>query len=240
MSIKIITGNIFTSNCQTIVNTTNCVGVMGAGIALEYRLRYPEMYQRYLTLCESNAIDIGILWIYKINEKKWILNFPTKKDWKLPSKVEYLHRGLQKFLDTYKSKKIESVAFPILGSDKGKLSQEESINIMESYLKKADIAVEIYKYDPFAKDDLYEEIKDKMLSLTHYDYILKNTELKERQIKIVMDAMKSSDIVQLNQLSKIEGIGIKTMEQIFNLAKSLPDIYTKALSEEKPNQLSLI
>ena len=81
MSIKIISGNIFTSKCQTIVNTINCVGVMGAGIALECRLRYPEMYKKYVELCENREISIGILWLYK-SEDRWILNFPTKKHWK--------------------------------------------------------------------------------------------------------------------------------------------------------------
>lgn len=85
MAIKIIKGNIFTSNCQTLVNAVNCVGVMGAGIALECRLRYFEMYNRYVALCEENKIEIGLLWIYK-SPVKWILNFPTKKHWKYPSK----------------------------------------------------------------------------------------------------------------------------------------------------------
>ncbi len=77
MGIKIINGNIFTSKCQTIVNTVNCVGVMGAGMALECRLRYPEMHEKYILLCKDKLIDIGLLWIYKSPEK-WILNFPTK------------------------------------------------------------------------------------------------------------------------------------------------------------------
>ena len=57
MSIKIIEGNIFTSKCQVIVNTVNCVGVMGAGIALECRLRYPNMYNKYVQLCADKEID---------------------------------------------------------------------------------------------------------------------------------------------------------------------------------------
>lgn len=77
MPAKIITGNIFTTNCQTIVNTINCVGVMGAGIALECRLRYPDMHEKYIKLCMDNHIDIGLLWIYKSSDK-WVLNFPTK------------------------------------------------------------------------------------------------------------------------------------------------------------------
>ncbi len=93
-------GNIFSSRCQTIVNTVNCVGIMGAGIALECRLRYPLMFDQYAKLCADAKLDIGQLWIYRAPER-WVLNFPTKKHWRYPSKVEYLHLGLQKFMQTY-------------------------------------------------------------------------------------------------------------------------------------------
>jgi putative effector of murein hydrolase LrgA (UPF0299 family) len=68
------TGNIFTTKCQTIVNTVNCVGVMGAGIAYEFRLRYQDMFNKYKQHCEDKQLDIGILWIYNAEDKK-ILNF---------------------------------------------------------------------------------------------------------------------------------------------------------------------
>ena len=104
--ITVKKGNIFTSNCDTVVNTVNCVGVMGAGIALECRLRYPEMYKKYKDLCHKDLIQVGKLWIYK-TDKKWILNFPTKKDWKHSSKIEFIEAGLIKFVRTYKEKKIK-------------------------------------------------------------------------------------------------------------------------------------
>ena len=77
MSLRVIDGNIFTSKCQTIVNTVNCVGVMGAGIALECRLRWPDMHTVYQDLCRQRQITIGKLWLYKSTDR-WILNFPTK------------------------------------------------------------------------------------------------------------------------------------------------------------------
>ena len=133
MNINIIKGNIFTSQCKALVNTVNCVGVMGAGIAFEYRLRYPIMYEKYIQLCENKQISIGKLWLYK-SEDKWVLNFPTKNHWKYPSKKKYLHSGLKKFVETYESKGIEAIAFPLLGADKGGIPQNESLEIMESYL----------------------------------------------------------------------------------------------------------
>jgi O-acetyl-ADP-ribose deacetylase (regulator of RNase III) len=138
MAVKVITGNIFTTKAQTIVNTVNCVGVMGAGIALECRLRFPEMYEKYVTLCDQGQLKIGLLWLYK-GDERWVLNFPTKKHWKYPSKKEYLEKGLEKFLSTYEQKGISSIAFPLLGASQGGIDGEESLAIMLSYLEQATI-----------------------------------------------------------------------------------------------------
>ena len=151
-------GNIFTTKCQTIVNTINCVGVMGAGIAYEFRLRENDMYVKYQALCNERKIDIGILWIYR-TQKYNILNFPTKYDWKYPAKEEYLQKGLQKFVETYQQKGITSIAFPLLGADRGGLNPQDSLKIMFKYLSNCDIDIEIWHFDPYAKDDLYEEFK---------------------------------------------------------------------------------
>ena len=105
MTIQIITGNIWNSKAQTIVNTVNCEGVMGAGIALECRLRFPEMFSKYKEICEKGLLEPGLLLLHK-NDQRWILNFPTKTLWKLPSKEEYLHTGLIKFKNTFKEKGI--------------------------------------------------------------------------------------------------------------------------------------
>lgn len=218
MSIKIIKGNIFTSKCRVIVNTVNCVGVMGAGIALECRLRYPEMYERYIELCKGGEIDIGLLWIFKGDRDRWILNFPTKMHWKYPSKVEYLFAGLEKFIDSYQKRGIDSIAFPLLGSDKGGIPPEDSLRIMTSYLEKIDIEIEIYQYDKYAKDDIYEKTKTWLLS-SDVEYISKCANLRRDYVAKVIDAMHSPEIAQLNQLASVQGIGIKTLEKIFNLAR---------------------
>ena len=191
---------------------------MGAGIALECRLRYPQMHEKYIDLCDTNKIDIGLLWIYK-SPNRWILNFPTKKHWKYPSKKEYLHAGLEKLIMTYKERGIDSIAFPLLGADKGGLLQEDSLNIMRSYLEKMPINIEIYKYDPKAKDDLYTTTKNLILAQS-VEKISELTGLRKDFVVKVTEAMKSPDIVQVNQLSQIKGIGIKTLEKIFLLAIS--------------------
>lgn len=95
MSLVIVKGNIWNTKHKVLVNTVNCEGVMGAGIALESALRFPEMYERYKKICEDGMLNVGNLWIYKDSNPYWILNFPTKTYWKLPSKIQYLESGLK-------------------------------------------------------------------------------------------------------------------------------------------------
>lgn len=216
--IRVIDGNIFTSRCQTLVNTINCVGVMGAGIALECRLRYPDMYEQYVRLCKEGRISIGTLWLYKAPDR-WILNFPTKKHWKDPSKEEYLHAGLKKFINIYEEKRIESIAFPLLGAQHGGIDRGRSQELMESYLLNCRIHVEIYRYDPTAHDDLYNRFKD-MLQSMNMDEIKKATGLRTHYIKRVLDALDDRKICQLNRLAAVDGIGIRTLEKVFQFARN--------------------
>jgi len=216
MPLKIIYGNIFTSSAQTLVNSINCAGVMGAGIALECRLRYPDMYERYVELCKENKIQTGQLWLYR-SSSPWILNFPTKRDWKRPSSADYLRSGLAKFQKTYKSKGIESIAFPLLGADKGGIDSQISLGIMKEYLENLDLKIEIYRHDQKASDDLYNKLKIWMSS-NDEDYISLVTGVRKTYIRKVMESLHNKNICQLNQLSNVKGIGISTLEKLFKFA----------------------
>lgn len=216
MTVEIIKGNIFTTKCQTIVNAVNCIGVMGSGIALEFKLRYPEMFDRYLNLCDTKQLDIGKLWIYKA-PKNWVLNFPTKKHWKYPSRIEYLEAGLQKFADTYEERGITSIAFPLLGADRGGIEPQQSQELLVRYLNPLDIHAEIYQYDPNAKDDLYEDFAKKLQNQT-IDQIVEATRLRKNYVEKVIEAIETQNIHQINQLGQVKGIGIKTIEKIFAYA----------------------
>lgn len=102
MAIKIIKGNIWNTKCQVIVNTVNCVGVMGAGIALEAKLRYPEMFKKYQEICEAKQLNIGKFgFILSLNPTGY-QNFPTKTTWDQPLKESYIMDGLIKFRQTYR------------------------------------------------------------------------------------------------------------------------------------------
>jgi O-acetyl-ADP-ribose deacetylase (regulator of RNase III) len=212
-NLRILKGNIFTSTANVLVNTVNCVGVMGAGIALEFRLRYPKMYLEYVELCKNHKINIGSLWLYK-SEKKWILNFPTKTDWKYPSKESYLHEGLKYFIEHYNMHGIQSVAFPLLGAQKGGLDPKRSLEIMSSYLANLSIPVEIYEYDSKASDDIYLKFKLEFSKMNDQDLAL-HSGLRSNYLTLIRNALSDPSICQLNQLAKVQGIGDKTLEKAF-------------------------
>lgn len=218
MAIEVIKGNIFNTKAQTIVNTVNCVGVMGKGVALVYKLRYPKMFDLYSDYCKSKLIGIGKLWLYKGEENApWVLNFPTKYHWKYPSKIEYVEKGLQKFVDTYQEKGITSIAFPMLGTHNGGLDKDEVLSIMKHYLSLCNIPIEIYDYDPSAPDDLFETFKLKWNAIPNSDKKRITGIRTQKQIDTIDYAVNSGDIHSMIALIEFKGIGLKTMEQCFKL-----------------------
>ncbi|WP_223215563.1 macro domain-containing protein [Agrobacterium deltaense] len=135
--------SLFDSPAQTLVNTVNIVGVMGKGIALEFKQRYPDMFKAYKKLCDSHSLDVGKLHLWRAPEH-WILNFPTKTTWRQPSKLEYIEAGLEAFVRSYKQMGIASVSFPPLGCGNGNLDWRDVRPVMERYLSKIDIPVYIH------------------------------------------------------------------------------------------------
>ncbi len=157
MIVKI--GNIFESNCSTIVNTVNCVGVMGKGIALEFKKKYPEMFMEYVLKCDRGEVKPGTPYVYQGNGIS-ILNFPTKDHWRSPSRLSYVMDGLNWFVDNYEKYGIDSIAFPPLGCGNGGLTWNVVGPIMYQKLSKLPIDIEIYA--PFGTSQ--REITEEFLS----------------------------------------------------------------------------
>jgi O-acetyl-ADP-ribose deacetylase (regulator of RNase III) len=144
--ISYVTGDLFESPAQTLVNTVNTVGVMGKGIALNFKKIYPEMFKEYQELCERNQLKIGTLFLYRTSNKL-ILNFPTKRDWRHPSRPEYIEAGLQTFRGMYDEAGIYSIAFPPLGCGNGELDFSTEVQpLMEKYL--ADLPIPVFIFAP--------------------------------------------------------------------------------------------
>ena len=215
MVVKHIRGNIFNSKYQTIVNTVNCVGVMGKGIALVHKLRYPKMYDEYKEHCKNKLIKTGSLWLYTKQENApWILSFPTKFHWKYPSKIEWIEQGLQKFVETYEKKGITSIAFPLLGTHNGGLDTTEVKKLMDEYLTKCNIDIEVYDYDHRASDDLFELFKTKWLSLDEKT-IKAETGIQPQYAKKISEIIENGEIKSMIALANYDGIGVKTLEKAF-------------------------
>lgn len=146
--IDYITGNIFDTNAQCLVNPVNTVGVMGAGLALKFKRQYPHMFNMYKLHCNSGTLKVGSLMFYKSSvekNSKIICLFPTKEHWKNPSKIEYIKLGLQSFVQYYQEWNITSVAFPLLGCGLGGLDWEHEVQpLYIKYLSPLPINVSVY------------------------------------------------------------------------------------------------
>lgn len=150
--VELKSGDIFTTECDAIVNAVNCVGVMGAGIALVFKTKFPAMFKAYKIACANGEVKVGKIWIYELNQAERtgykfskILNFPTKEHFKNRSKVEFLELGLANFAQIYKLAGISSVAFVLLGAGKGGLNEQISLEILKRNLKNLDIYAEIWQ-----------------------------------------------------------------------------------------------
>lgn len=142
--VKVLIGDLLGSKAQTLVNTVNCVGVMGKGIALAFKKRFPEMFQDYVERCRAGEVNLGRPYLYKQFAGPWILNFPTKGHWRDVSKLSDIVAGLEHVREHYKSWGIESLAVPPLGCGNGQLDWTVVGPTLHRHLKDLDIPVELF------------------------------------------------------------------------------------------------
>lgn len=142
--ITVLTGDIFKSECQTLTNTVNCVGVMGKGIALGFRRKFPEMYEDYVSRCERKSVKLGQPYVYKNRIRPWVLNFPTKDHWRQGSSLSAIVDGFNTLNRNYRKWGITSLAVPPLGSGLGGLEWRVVGPTLYRELSKLDIPVELY------------------------------------------------------------------------------------------------
>ena len=216
MSVQVISGNIFNSDATCLVNTVNTVGVMGKGVALVYRLRYPDMFEEYKKACASGELSIGRGWLYSPkNSPITVYNFPTKRHWKHPSSLGYIEDGLAYFLDSYKDLGLQSVAFPLLGTENGGLEKEVVLPLMEKVLVRCDIPVEIYEYNSLAPEKLFESFKLKWQEES-VDSIKRATGLSLNKISAISDYIDSANQPNMIGLLNIKGVGLVSMTKCFH------------------------
>ena len=142
--VDVIIGDILESKAQTLINTVNCVGVMGKGIALEFKKRFPSMYRDYVKRCNAGEVKLGLPYIYRELSPPWIINFPTKNHWRQVTNLDDIIRGMKYIVDHYKEWGVTSLAVPPLGCGEGQLEWRIVGPTMYRYLKQLDIPVELH------------------------------------------------------------------------------------------------
>lgn len=210
--ITYIKGNIFASTCQTLVNPVNCEGVMGAGLALEFKLRHPEMFEKYAQLCKINSLTVGKLWLHSDIDYQ-ILCFPTKTSWKADSRQSYIEEGLTKLVASLTAKNITSLALPYLGAGRGGLNMGQVKQLIEQYLGNLNIPIEVYEYCPNAHDAFYENLRQRIMS-TETQQIQAETKIRMVTLDTIIGAMHSNKIRQCCQILQLPGVGARSVEKL--------------------------
>ncbi len=142
--VTVRVGNLLESKAQTLVNTVNCVGVMGKGIALEFKKRFPKMFQDYEERCRTGMVKLGQPYLFRDLVGQWVLNFPTKDHWRSVSRLQDIITGLEYLKRHYQTWGITSLAVPPLGCGQGRLEWRIVGPTLYRHLSELDVPVEIF------------------------------------------------------------------------------------------------
>lgn len=163
--IHYLKGNILESKAYALVNTVNLVGVMGKGVALQFKRQFPANFKLYQKACKNGDINIGKLLVTKestVFGEKMIINFPTKTDWRKSSEYSYIESGLKDLISIIHLYSIKSIAVPPLGAGNGGLNWIKVKSMIAASL--ADINADIYVYEP--NSEIVEHLKAERVKLT--------------------------------------------------------------------------
>ena len=145
--IKFVTGNIFESGADCLVNTVNCEGFMGKGIAYQFKMRFPQNNIDYVKACKSGKLHIGTIHYYK-EDGIWIVNFPTKDKWREKSKIDYIEKGLDELIKFILEYRPNIIAVPPLGCGNGGLDWNIVKNIIHEKLNGMEMEYDFLIYEP--------------------------------------------------------------------------------------------
>jgi len=155
------TGDLFESNAEALVNTVNTFGVMGKGVALQFKKRFPNNYKIYVKACKEEELTIGKLLVTEeevlLMGKVTIINFPTKIDWRKPSEYSYIEEGVRELKKIILEKNIKSIAIPPLGSGNGGLNWNKVKQLLEKDLQGVDCEIFIYEPNANIKEVMNKE-----------------------------------------------------------------------------------
>lgn len=145
-------GDILQADAEALVNTVNCVGIMGRGIALQFRKEFPENYDAYRAVCDRGELHLGMMLVFSLNRlqsPRYIINFPTKRHWKGNSRIEDIRAGLKSLVEEVRQRGITSVAVPPLGCGLGGLNWDQVRPLIEEAFSHLP-GVRVLVYEPVA------------------------------------------------------------------------------------------
>ena len=145
--IRYVEGNLFDSRADCLVNAVNCEGVMGKGIAYQFKKKFPRNTRDYAEKCRTGALRIGTIHTYQ-DGQTWLVNFPTKDRWREPSQLSYIDIGLDRLVEFLNRTDIKRVALPALGCGNGGLPWAEVRNLIDAKLSRVATRCEILVYAP--------------------------------------------------------------------------------------------
>ncbi|MHA7884210.1 type II toxin-antitoxin system antitoxin DNA ADP-ribosyl glycohydrolase DarG [Nitratireductor rhodophyticola] len=163
MTIRTKNGDMFAEPVEALVNTVNCVGVMGKGVALEFKNRWPANFRAYKSLCDTKGLKPGQMFVFDTKElftsegPRYLINFPTKAHWRSKSKMEYIEDGLDALVEAIREHGITSIAIPPLGCGNGGLDWADVRPLIEAKLSSLD-DVEIVLFAPKHAADAPEHV----------------------------------------------------------------------------------
>lgn len=149
--IKFTHGDILRADVEAIVNTVNCVGVMGRGIALQFKKAWPENFKAYALACKNEEVKPGQMFIFETGQlanPRFIINFPTKRHWRAASRMEDIESGLRALVVDIKKYNIKSIAIPPLGAGLGGLDWLQVRQKIEQVMGELPAEVQVYIYEP--------------------------------------------------------------------------------------------
>lgn len=165
--IHSVKGNLLEDSSEAYVNTVNTVGVMGKGIAFQFKQAFPDVFKQYEKDCRKGLVKIGKMHVVEVQglaTPKYVINFPTKEHWRHPSKIEYIEKGLIDLVKIVQELQIESIALPPLGCGNGGLNWYEVRPLIIEAFQPLNIKVHLYEpagAPPIRSDDCtYKETKN--------------------------------------------------------------------------------
>ena len=164
------TGNLLEAPVEALVNTVNTVGVMGKGVALQFKNAFPENYKAYSDAVKSGSFRLGevlIVPVKTLGAVRYIINFPTKAHWRFPSRLEWIQSGLKDLHAKIQKYGIRSIALPPLGCGNGGLDWNQVRHLIENELSDLDAEINIYEPSQKVQELLKQEERPSAAKLTH-------------------------------------------------------------------------